>query len=98
MSPRIALVAMSGGLALVLFAGILIFQLEQSQRFAGGLFLLGGGLIAASAKFLDQSKYKDFANAPAIVQQLFALRPATLMLWGGGVSRRARLAADVDMA
>jgi hypothetical protein len=76
----------SGGLALVLIASVLIFHLEQSQRFAGGLLFLGGALIAVSAKFVDPSKYNDFANAPVVFQRLFALRPSTLMLWGGGIA------------
>jgi len=85
MSERIALVVVSAAFGLVLVAGVLISLENAPLRLSGGLLLLGGAAIAASARSLNASRYK-FAKLPVFLQRLVGLRPITLVLWGSGVA------------
>ena len=79
-----AFAVVSVAIVLVATATFLLSFADVSHQIIGALYLLGGVAIAMCAKALPQEKVSG--NLPSALKPLVGVRPATFLLWGGGIA------------
>ncbi len=84
MTPRLAITLVSGAIALLLVASLLLFNTDVSHRIVGALYLACGAAMAGGARWLPQQALS--AGLLLFLQPLLDLRPVTFMLFGSGVA------------